>query len=215
MPMIIIYQYGKAIVFSCQTMSQQIVIGHGQQISRSIRCTNLRRPILPRFTGAFRRVSGLRRRPSSGPDSYLLHRRLRRPRPKILSATSKKTENQGFKMDGLVVAHILFWLRGSGKFTLLGLSVSYLSGTESSDGQFGKYSQDDVDALRALADDSGVVDFLFTNEWPVGVTNRAAESDIPTEVSDSSCCDSNVSELVKEVKPRYPIAGSMGGVLCP
>ncbi|CAN7080377.1 unnamed protein product, partial [Brassica oleracea var. botrytis] len=154
----------------------------GQQISRSIRCTNLRRPILPRFTGAFRRVSGLRRRPSSGPDSYLLHRRLRRPRPKILSATSKKTENQGFKMDGLVVAHILFWLRGSGKFTLLGLSVSYLSGTESSDGQFGKYSQDDVDALRALADDSGVVDFLFTNEWPVGVTNRAAESDIPTEV---------------------------------
>uniref|UniRef100_A0A0D3DCL9 Uncharacterized protein n=1 Tax=Brassica oleracea var. oleracea TaxID=109376 RepID=A0A0D3DCL9_BRAOL len=128
---------------------------------RSIRCTNLRRPILPRFTGASRRVSGLRRRPSSG------------------------------------------------------LSVSYLSGTESSDGQFGKYSQDDVDALRALADDSGVVDFLFTNEWPVGVTNRAAESDIPTEVSDSSCCDSNVSELVKEVKPRYPIAGSMGGVLCP
>lgn len=43
---------------------------------------------------------------------------------------------------------------------------------------------------------------LFTNEWPVGVTNRAAESDIPAEVSDSSCCDSNVSELVKEVKPR-------------
>ncbi|KAL0762040.1 hypothetical protein Bca101_078190 [Brassica carinata] len=197
------------------TSSPAAMYGGGQQISRSIRCTNLRRPILPRFTGAFRRVSGLRRRPSSGPDSYLLHRRLRRPRPKILSATSKKTENQGFKMDGLVVAHILFWLRGSGKFTLLGLSVSYLSGTESSDGQFGKYSQDDVDALRALADDSGVVDFLFTNEWPVGVTNRAAESDIPTEVSDSSCCDSNVSELVKEVKPRYPIAGSMGGVLCP
>uniref|UniRef100_A0A0D3DCL8 Uncharacterized protein n=1 Tax=Brassica oleracea var. oleracea TaxID=109376 RepID=A0A0D3DCL8_BRAOL len=28
---------------------------------------------------------------------------------------------------------------------------------------------------------------LFTNEWPVGVTNRAAESDIPAEVSDSSC----------------------------
>ncbi|KAH0859982.1 LOW QUALITY PROTEIN: hypothetical protein HID58_088243, partial [Brassica napus] len=110
--------------------------------------------------------------------------------PKILSATSKKTENQGFKMDGLVVAHNLFWLRGRGKFTLHGLSVAYLSGTESSDGQFG--NQDDVDALRALADDSGVVDFLFTNEWPVGVTNRAAESDIPAEVSDSSCCDSNV-----------------------
>ena len=45
---------------------------------------------------------------------------------------------------------------------VLGLSVSYLSGTESSDGQFGKYSQDDVDALRALADDSGVVDLFLT-----------------------------------------------------
>lgn len=43
--------------------------------------------------------------------------------PKILSVTSKKTENQGFKMDGLVVAHNLFWLRGSGKFTLHGNSV--------------------------------------------------------------------------------------------
>lgn len=95
-------------------------------------------------------------------------------------------------MDGLVVAHNLFWLRGSGKFTLhgeqcffflifdkknqilfadvdlvyvcLGLSVAYLSGKESlSDGgQFGKYSEDDVDALRALADDSGVVDLFLT-----------------------------------------------------
>ncbi|CAN6906624.1 unnamed protein product [Brassica oleracea] len=109
-------------------------------------------------------------------------------------------------MDGLVVAHSLFWLRGSGKFTLHGLSVAYLSGRKSSNGQFGKYNQDDVDALRALADDSGVVDFLFTNEWPVGVTNRAVESDIPAEVSDSSCCDSNVSELVG----NYHIAGSMG-----
>ncbi|CAN7083404.1 unnamed protein product [Brassica oleracea var. botrytis] len=135
--------------------------------------------------------------------------------PKILSVTSKKTENQGFKMDGLVVAHNLFWLRGSGKFTLHGLSVAYLSGTESSDGQFGKCSQDDVDALRALADDSGVVDFFLTDEWHVGVTNRAGESDNPAEVSDSSCCDSNVFELVKEVKPRYHIACSMGGVLCP
>ncbi|WZZ21403.1 hypothetical protein YC2023_122790 [Brassica napus] len=121
--------------------------------------------------------------------------------PKILSATAKKAENQGFKMDGLEVCHNLFWLRGSGKFTLHGLSVAYLSGRESSDGQFGKYSQDDVDALRALADDSG---------WPAGVTNRAKESDIPAHVSDSSFCDSNVSELVKEVKPRYHIAGSMG-----
>ena len=44
---------------------------------------------------------------------------------------------------------------------------------------------------------------VFTNVWPAGVTNRAKESDIPAHVSDSSFCDSNVSELVKEVKPRY------------
>ncbi|CAH2069692.1 unnamed protein product [Thlaspi arvense] len=115
--------------------------------------------------------------------------------PKILSATSRKAENQGFKMDGLEVSNNLFWLRGSGKFSLQGLSVVYLSGRQSSDSQFGKYSQDDVDALRALAEESGV---------------RAAESDIPADVSDSSCSDFTVSELVKEVKPRYHIAGSMG-----
>lgn len=40
--------------------------------------------------------------------------------PKILSTTSKKAENQGFKMDGLEVCHNLFWLRGSGKFSLHG-----------------------------------------------------------------------------------------------
>lgn len=43
---------------------------------------------------------------------------------------------------------------------------------------------------------------MFTNEWPAGVTNRAAVSDIPVGVSDSSCSDSTVSELVMEVKPR-------------
>ncbi|XP_023645490.1 zinc finger CCCH domain-containing protein 64 [Capsella rubella] len=130
--------------------------------------------------------------------------------PKILSTTSKKAENQGFKMDGLEVCHNLFWLRGSGKFTLHGLSVAYLSGRQSSDSQFGKYNQDDVDALRALAEESGVVDLFLTNEWPAGVTNRAAVSDIPAGVSDSSCSDFTVSELVMEIKPRYHIAGSMG-----
>jgi hypothetical protein len=130
--------------------------------------------------------------------------------PKILSTTSKKAENQGFKMDGLEVCHNLFWLRGSGKFSLHGLSVAYLSGRQSSESQFGKYSQDDVDALRALAEEPGGVDLFLTNEWPAGVTNRAAVSDIPVGISDSSCSDSTVSELVMEVKPRYHIAGSMG-----
>lgn len=43
---------------------------------------------------------------------------------------------------------------------------------------------------------------MFTNEWPAGVTNRAAVSDIPVGVSDSSCTDVTVTELVMEVKPR-------------
>lgn len=45
----------------------------------------------------------------------------------------------------------------------LGLSVAYLSGRQSSETQqFGTYSQDDVDALRALADEPGIVDLFLT-----------------------------------------------------
>lgn len=49
-------------------------------------------------------------------------------------------------------------------FLCLGLSVAYLSGRQLSDGQqqFGTYSQDDVDALRALAEETGVVDLFLT-----------------------------------------------------
>ena len=45
----------------------------------------------------------------------------------------------------------------------VGLSVAYLSGRESSDAQqFGVYSQDDVDALRAIAEEPGIVDLFLT-----------------------------------------------------
>lgn len=45
----------------------------------------------------------------------------------------------------------------------IGLSVAYLSGRHSSDGQqFGTYSQDDVDALRAIAEEPGVIDLFLT-----------------------------------------------------
>lgn len=41
--------------------------------------------------------------------------------------------------------------------------MAYISGRQSLDGeQFGTYSQDDVDALRALADESGIVDLFLT-----------------------------------------------------
>ncbi|XP_059432587.1 zinc finger CCCH domain-containing protein 64 [Corylus avellana] len=130
---------------------------------------------------------------------------------KVLSAASRDPANKGFKMDGLRVCENLFWLKGSGKFTLHGLSVAYLSGRHSSDGQqFGMYTQDDVDALRAIAEEPGVVDLFLTNEWPSGVTNEAATSDLPLGFSDSFGSDSTVSELVAEIKPRYHIAGTRG-----
>lgn len=41
--------------------------------------------------------------------------------------------------------------------------MAYLSGRQSSEGQqFGTYSQDDVDALRALAEEPGIVDLFLT-----------------------------------------------------
>ncbi|WCJ42686.1 CwfJ-like family protein / zinc finger (CCCH-type) family protein [Euphorbia peplus] len=131
--------------------------------------------------------------------------------PKLLTAVSRNSANLGFKMDGFKVSENLYWLRGSGKFTFQGLSVVYLSGRQSSEGQqFGTYSQDDVDALRALAEEPGIVDLFLTNEWPSGVTNGASTPDIPTGISDSAGSDSIVSELAAEIKPRYHIAGTKG-----
>ena len=45
----------------------------------------------------------------------------------------------------------------------VGLSVAYLSGRKSSSGQqFGNYTEDDVDALRAIAEEPGIVDLFLT-----------------------------------------------------
>ncbi|EXB38846.1 Zinc finger CCCH domain-containing protein 64 [Morus notabilis] len=126
---------------------------------------------------------------------------------KFLLAASKDPANQGFKMDGLKIRENLFWLKGSGKFTLHGLCVAYLSGRNSADGQqFGTYSQDDVDALRAIAEEPGLVDLFLTYPSIFGVTNRASTSGLPPGVSESSSSDSTVAELVAEIKPRYGTA---------
>ncbi|XP_043707197.1 zinc finger CCCH domain-containing protein 64 [Telopea speciosissima] len=130
---------------------------------------------------------------------------------KVLTVASKDPENKGFKMDGLKICENLYWLKGSGKFNLHGLSVVYLSGKQSSVGQpFGTYSQDDVDALRALAEEPGVVDLFLTNEWPSGILNRVNTSEAPPGITDSAGSDPTVSELVAEIKPRYHIAGTKG-----
>ncbi|XP_057969244.1 zinc finger CCCH domain-containing protein 64 isoform X2 [Malania oleifera] len=97
------------------------------------------------------------------------------------------------------------------QFVLVERQWQVHSSWHSSDGQqFGTYSQDDVDALRALAEESGIVDLFLTNEWPSGVMNRAVTSDVPPGITDSLGSDSTISELVAEIKPRYHIAGSKG-----
>ncbi|BAT76817.1 hypothetical protein VIGAN_01487400 [Vigna angularis var. angularis] len=131
--------------------------------------------------------------------------------PKFLLQASKDSANRGFMMDGFKVCHNLYWLKGSGKFPLFGLSVAYLSGRKSSSvQQFGTYTEDDVDALRAIAEEPEIIDLFLTNEWPSGITNGAAASDIPAGASDVVGSDSTISELVQEIKPRYHIAGTKG-----
>ncbi|XP_077210605.1 cwfJ-like family protein / zinc finger (CCCH-type) family protein isoform X1 [Tasmannia lanceolata] len=130
---------------------------------------------------------------------------------KILSVASKDPSNLGFKTDGLKICHNLFWLKGSGKFPLLGLSIAYLSGRHSSDDQpIGVYCEDDIDALRALAEEPGIVDLFLTNEWPSEILNRADTSDAPPGVSNPSGSDPVISQLAAEIKPRYHIAGTKG-----
>lgn len=43
---------------------------------------------------------------------------------KFLSAASKDPTNLGFKTDGLKICDNLYWLKGSGKFTFLGINPS-------------------------------------------------------------------------------------------
>ena len=44
---------------------------------------------------------------------------------KVLSAATKDPANLGFKMDGLRVCENLYWLKGSGKFTLHGKAQNF------------------------------------------------------------------------------------------
>lgn len=46
--------------------------------------------------------------------------------PKVLSAASRDSANLGFKMDGLKICDNLYWLKGSGKFTLHGMNYIFL-----------------------------------------------------------------------------------------
>ncbi|KAG0543457.1 hypothetical protein BDA96_02G192300 [Sorghum bicolor] len=127
--------------------------------------------------------------------------------PRLLSKAAAGA--RGFAPGGIEICPNLFWLRGSNRFTLHGLSVVYLSGRKGLGGP-GCYSQDDVDALRALAEEPGIVDLFLTNEWPTGVVSGADTSNVPNQVLDPIGYDPIVAELVAEIKPRYHIAGTKG-----
>ncbi|BAF24911.1 zinc finger CCCH domain-containing protein 59 isoform X1 [Oryza sativa Japonica Group] len=127
--------------------------------------------------------------------------------PRLLAKAASSA--RGFSPGGIQICPNLFWLRGSARFTLHGLSVVYLSGRKGPGGP-GCYSQDDVDALRALAEEPGIVDLFLTNEWPAGVVNGVDTSNAPSQISDPHGYDPVVAELVAEIKPRYHIAGSKG-----
>ncbi|KAK8970995.1 Zinc finger CCCH domain-containing protein 59 [Platanthera guangdongensis] len=128
---------------------------------------------------------------------------------RFLSAVAELPSNKGFKNNGLEVCPNLYWLKGSGKFSLHGLSIMYLSGRQFPDMEGkGRYSRDDVDALRALAEEPGPVDIFLTNEWPSGVWNKSDLSEAPPRVPDPLGSDPVLAELALEIKPRYHIAGT-------
>ncbi|KAI7724501.1 hypothetical protein M8C21_028982 [Ambrosia artemisiifolia] len=75
---------------------------------------------------------------------------------KVLTAAAKESCNLGFKMDGLKIRDNLFWLKGSGKFVLHGLTVAYLSGRKSSSGVIASTS----DIPPGISDSSGSDDTI-------------------------------------------------------
>eukprot|EP00249_Psilotum_nudum_P020073 c27549_g1_i1 orf=3-1673(-) len=135
----------------------------------------------------------------------------------LLSAKSRAV-TFGPTMDGISICDNLYWLKGSGIFDLHGLRTAYLAGrydklvykAAASMSSSGVYHEDDVDALRAFADDPGVVDLFITNEWPRGVLNSAGMAVVPPGLDPLTAGSVIVAELVTELRPRYHVAGSEG-----
>lgn len=90
-----------------------------------------------------------------------------------------------------------------------GLTIAYLSGTESSDGKSGEihFSQQDVSSLLLpIATDNKFqgVDILITSQWPQGVDRYG----IPVESIDGSNIGSRlISHLAINLRPRYHFCG--------
>lgn len=133
----------------------------------------------------------------------------------VLSSAKLKVANAGLTMEGVPICKNLYWLKGSGIFYLKGLRVAFLAGKHVASTyrdaagvqSNGTYHEDDVDALRAFADEPKIVDLFLSNEWPQGVLNGVSG---PPDLDSSTVGTAIVAELVAELKPRYHVAGSEG-----
>lgn len=109
----------------------------------------------------------------------------------LLSGARAEAAKVGLTSNGIRVCDNLFWLKGSGILTLKGLRIAFLGGKHDATvyrdpkaaAAAGAHHEDDVDALRALADDPGVVDVFLSNEWPSGILKFADSSVVPEALS--------------------------------
>jgi hypothetical protein len=98
-----------------------------------------------------------------------------------------------------------------------GLRVAYLSGKHSAElyqnakaaAAAGAHHEDDVDTLRAFADDPSITDLFLSNEWPQGILAEADLSVVPEGIDRMTTGSTISAELAKELKPRV-----RGSLLC-
>ncbi|CAM6003132.1 unnamed protein product [Sphagnum balticum] len=88
----------------------------------------------------------------------------------LLAPAKAKAAETGIPMDGVRICDNLLWLKGSGILNLKGLRVAYLSGKHSAElyqnakaaAAAGAHHEDDVDTLRAFADDPNITDLFLS-----------------------------------------------------
>ncbi|CAK9234133.1 unnamed protein product [Sphagnum troendelagicum] len=133
----------------------------------------------------------------------------------LLAPAKAKAAETGIPMDGVRICDNLLWLKGSGILNLKGLRVAYLSGKHSAElyqnakaaAAAGAHHEDDVDTLRAFADDPSITDLFLS--YPLLLLLRIGEF-VPEGIDRMTTGSTISAELAKELKPRYHFAGSEG-----
>ncbi|CAM6074129.1 unnamed protein product [Sphagnum tenellum] len=133
----------------------------------------------------------------------------------LLAPAKAKAAETGIPMDGVRICDNLLWLKGSGILNLKGLRVAYLSGKHRAElyqnakaaAAAGAHHEDDVDTLRAFADDPSITDLFLS--YPLLLLLRIGEF-VPEGIDRMTTGSTISAELAKELKPRYHFAGSEG-----